>query len=184
MKKFLGVLIILLCVLFSATPLLADTTACKVGQIDSNGIQTFTWELLDTDSDGIVTGSYCGPIATGLLYSVRLIPDDSGTLVIDATEGATCSPAGDCQPSDNWDAEVQDQYGYDVLEGVGADVTNVFTTTRQYRTPVTTDSSGNNVGHIYLNGVKLRGYASGLGANNGCRIEISIKVQDAIRKGR
>ena len=63
-------------------------------------------------------------------------------------------------------------------------MTNLFTTTRQYRTPITTDSSSNEVGLIYVSGVKLRGYASGLGNGNGCKIEISIKEEASIRKGR
>jgi len=168
--------------LFSTTFVLADTTACHVSKIDTNGVITLWWELLDTNSDGIVTGSYCTQPVSGWVYGVRLLPDDVGTLVIDTIEGATCSPAGDCQPTNNWDGKIQDQYGYDLLEGAGTNVTNLFTTTRQYRTPVTTDSSGNNVGYIYLSGAKLRAYASELGANNGCRIEISIKVQDAASK--
>lgn len=174
MKKFVGILVILLYLMFSISFALADTTACDIGRVDENGVMTLSWNLIDTDPDGIVTGSYCNIIVSGWLYGVRLIPDDTGNLVI----------SGDYQPVDNWDGKVQDQYGYDILEGVGTNVTNLFTTTRQFRTPTTTDSSGNNVGFLYLNGLKLRGYASGLGNYNGCRIEISVKVQDAVRKGR
>ena len=173
MKKFLTFVFVILCTLFVASVSFADQGSCDKGEIDGNGVITYSWDLIDEDSNGIVTGSYC-PIVSGWVYGIRLIPDDTANLVI----------SGDYQPTDDWDAEIEDQYGYDILDGIGADVTNVFTDTRQYRTPTTTDQYDNNVGHLYLSGVKLRGYAANIGNNNGVRIEISIKVQDAVRKGR
>ena len=165
MNKFISIAIILILVFFASTSF-ADVTTYTKGSLDENGVRKHYWTLRDTDTGGIVTGDASGYIS-GRIEGVRLIPDDTANLVI----------TGDYQPTIDWDGKVLDQYGYDVIEGVGADVTNLFTTTRQYRTPVTTDSSGNNVGYIYLNGVKLRGYASGLGDFNACIIEISIKEE-------
>ena len=173
MKKFLIFVLAILCAFFIASTSFADQGSCDKGEIDANGVITYSWDLIDDDTNGTVIGSYC-PIISGWVYGVRFTPDDTGNLVI----------SGDKQPLNDWDGEIEDQYGYDILDGIGTDVTNVFTGTRQYRTPVTTDSSGNNVGHIYISGVKLRGYATGIGNNNAVRIEISIKVQGDMRKGR
>lgn len=171
MSKFINIISILILLIFTSISF-ADTTPYTEGSLDANGVKKHYWVLIDTDNNGIVTGDISDKYISGWIVGVRLIPDDTTDLVI----------IGDYQPTIDWDGKILDQYGYDVIEGAGANVTNIFTTTRQYRTPVTTDSSGNNVGHIYLNGVKLKGYASGLGNNNGCKIEISIKEEAPIRK--
>jgi hypothetical protein len=174
MKKFLTFVFVILCTFFIASTSLADVTACIPAAIDNNGVQTYRWDLRDTESDGgDVTGNYC-PTISGWVFGVKFTPDDITDSVI----------VGDYQPLDNWDVEIEDQYGYDILDGIGTNVTNVPTGTRQYRTPVTTDSSGNNVGYIYLSGAKLRAVVTNMGNNNAARIEISIKVQDAVRTGR
>lgn len=170
MKRLFYLLIMLL--LFIPTLSFAtDTTAVDVSDLDKNGVRTYRWELYDDGGDGIVTGTKTKPI-TGLLLGVRLIPDDTGNVVL----------SGDYQPSNEWNGEVRDQYGQDLLQGEGASTPNVFTSDYElYFTPVTKDSSGNVLGLIYLKGQKLYAYVSSIGLANAVVVEVYVKETAGVR---
>lgn len=181
MKKLIT-LFALIFLILSFNTAYADLLYFKKGKLDNNGVRTYRWEVLDTDANGNVTGTTSSPIS-GYIVGVHFMPDDAGSAVLNCQQlGCPDPPGDDNAPSNNWDLELKDQYGQDVLMGLGTDIPNLYNTDYTlYRTPITRDDSSNNVSLIYISGAKLTPSFSGLGTNNGAAIELFIKEQGAVR---
>lgn len=176
MKKLIA-LFALIFLILSFNTAYADKLYFKEGKLDNNGVRTYRWECIDTD-DLECTGTISSPL-NGIVIGVRIMPDDSGSLVLNCDQ-LNCSQE-DNTPASNWDLTLKDQYGVDILQGEGTDLSN---TTAVYKTPVTQDSSSNNVSLIYISGAKLRPRGYNMGSSpqrGGYAVEIYLKEQGAVR---
>lgn len=176
MKKLIT-LFALIFLIFSFRVAYADLTYYKKGKLDGNGVRTYRWECVDTD-DLECTSTVSDPLS-GYIIGIRIMPDDSGSLVLNC-EQLGCVQE-DNTPASLWDLTLKDQYGFDILLGEGANLNN---TNSIYKTPVTQDSSSNNISLIYINGAKLRPRGYNMGSSpqrGGFAVELYLKEQGAVR---
>lgn len=91
---------------------MAETVTCTE---ETHGtVKKVAWDWLSAadGSVGAVAGATSTKAYNGALLRAVFVPDSGGT-----------------QPTDNYDVEVLDEDGYDVLAGQGANLSNAATTT-------------------------------------------------------